>query len=347
MRKSFIIDSNAVQNAKTKDKKMITLNDYLYSGDTVFRILKKYSEDLKRAAEENQSEVNLLHYYFLMQIMELLEHNDFLTAQSQKIREFYQYMAKQYPYLSFTFKGRIKSLIRAEAKFNGYIVAYVYDYYLKNHAYPPVDELKERLTRFRDLIAYRIVISMPKCHVRDEREREQEEIRHLYEIANRLKVFLEERGFIAEPAGGVKLSDSPLLNEDVRPYYRDYIVNEESDGYRSLHITFFDNSAHCYVEMQLRTKTMDDIAEIGPANHLGYEKKQERERARRDVIPVGECIYFDEAYERGMKLQQLELSKLDVNMFAAIDNSLINDGCGLYRGRLILPYEHLSRFQND
>lgn len=48
-----------------------------------------------------------------------------------------------------------------------------------------------------------------------------------------------------------------------------------------------------------------------------------------------------------MKLQQLELSKLDVNMFAAVNNSLINDGCGLYRGRQILPYEHLSRFQND
>lgn len=48
-----------------------------------------------------------------------------------------------------------------------------------------------------------------------------------------------------------------------------------------------------------------------------------------------------------MQLQQLELKDLDVNMFAAINNSLINDGCGLYRGRLILPYEHLSRFQND
>ena len=46
--------------------------------------------------------------------MELLEHNDFLTSQSQKIREFYKYMAQEYPYLSFTFKGRIKSLIRAE-----------------------------------------------------------------------------------------------------------------------------------------------------------------------------------------------------------------------------------------
>ena len=92
---------------------------------------------------------------------------------------------------------------------------------------------------------------------------------------------------------------------------------------------------------------MDDIGEIGPANHLGYEKKQEKERARRNAIPRGECIYFDEAYERGMKLLGLDLAKLDVNMFAAMNNSLINDGCGLFRGRLILPYEHLSRFQND
>ena len=30
-----------------------------------------------------------------MQIMDLLEHNDFLTAQSQNIREFYKYMAKE------------------------------------------------------------------------------------------------------------------------------------------------------------------------------------------------------------------------------------------------------------
>lgn len=56
---------------------------------------------------------------------------------------------------------------------------------------------------------------------------------------------------------------------------------------------------------------------------------------------------FYEAYERGMRLLQLNLAELDVNMFSAVNNSLINDGCGLYRGRQILPYEHLSRFQND
>ncbi len=326
---------------------MITLNDYLYSGDTVLKILKKYMEDLRKSAIENHNEVDMVHCNFLLQVMEILEHNDFLTTQSQKIREFYKYMAQEYPFLSFTFKGRIKSLIRAEAKFNGYVVEYIYDYYSEHGKYPSVSELKERLNCFRDLIAYRIVISMPRCHVKDKEERNKEELRYLYRIANELPQFLEARGFTAEPTGGVKISSLPLLDKEVRPYYRDYIDGRKENEYRSLHITFFDNSARCYMEMQLRTKEMDDTAEIGAANHMFYEKTQESSRGRNDAIPKGECKYFDEAYERCRKLQELDLSKVDVNMFAAVNNSLMNDGCGFIRGRLILPYEHLSRFQND
>ena len=302
---------------------------------------------MRKEAKETRNEVDMMHCNFLVQILELLEHNEFLTAQSQKIRDFYMYMAKEYPYLAFTFKGRIKSLIRAEEKFNGYIVEYIYDYYMKNRKFPPVSDLKNKLSCFRDIIAYRIVISMPKCHLKHGEDKDEQEIKILYKIANILLGFLEERGFTAEPARGVAVSHSKLLNDDVRPYYRDYISDDKSSEYQSIQITFFDNIARCFMEVQLRTKTMDDNAEIGPANHLGYEKKQEHERARRDMIPKGECIYFDEAYERGMKLLGLDLAKLDVNMFAAMNNSLINDGCGLFRGRLILPYEHLSRFQND
>ena len=326
---------------------MITLNDYLYSGDTILRILHNYIHDLRAEAKKTHNEVDMIHCNFLILIRELLEHNDFLTAQSQQIREFYKYMSREYPFLAFTFKGRIKSLIRAEEKFNGYVVEYIYDYYTEHGEYPPLADLKNRLSCFRDFIAYRIVISMPRCHLQSEDDRGSEELKYLYQIANVLPGFLEERGFTAESAHGIKKSASPLLNENVKPYYRDYIYGADSDEYQSLHITFYDNCSRSYMEVQLRTKTMDDIAEIGAANHLGYEKKQESERGRRDAIPKGESIYFDEAYERGMKLLGLDLSKLDVNMFAAVDNSLINDGCGLYRGRLILPYEHLSRFQND
>lgn len=326
---------------------MIKLNDYLYSGDTVLRILHKYTKDLRESARQTRNPIDVVHCNFLLQITGLLEHNDFLTLQSQRIREVYQYIADQYPYLAFTFKGRIKSLIRAEEKFNGYIVEYIYDYYKKHGTYPPVPELKERLSCFRDLIAYRIVISIPRCHVEEEEDRDAKEIKCLYEIANQLPDFLEERGFSVIVSGMEEEKTSSMLKETVRPYYRDYIENMNAYGYQSLHITFFDNLARCYVEVQLRTKRMDDYAEIGPANHLGYEKRQENERTRRKEIPEGECIYFDEAYERGISLQQLELADLDVNMFSAVNNSLINDSCGLYRGRLILPCEHLSRFQND
>lgn len=326
---------------------MIKLNDYLYSGDTVLKILYKYIEDLRNSAKQTHNQIDLIHCNFLIQITDLLEHNDFLTYQSQRIREFYKFMANEYPYLAFTFKGRIKSLIRAEEKFNGYIVQYISDYYKEHGTYPSIPDLKNKLNCFRDLIAYRIVISMPKCHLNNVNDREAEEIKYLYEIANHLPAFLEERGFSAELSGIENNQVSDAFKESVRPYYRDYICSSSPYGYRSLHITFYDSSARCYIEVQLRTQEMDDYAEIGPANHLGYEKRQENERSRRDAVPLGECIYFDEAYERGVQLQQLELSKLDVNMFSAMDNSLINDGCGLYRGRLILPYEHLSRFQND
>lgn len=326
---------------------MISLNDYLYNGDTIFKILKLYSVDLKKSSIENNNPIDLVHCNFLIGLEELLEHNDFLTAQSQQLREFYKYMAEKYPFLAFTFKGRIKSLVRAEEKFNGKIVEFVYDYYKKNGNFPTATEIKSRLTRFRDMIAYRIVISMPRCHLEKKDDREKIELKYLYEIANVLPSFLEQRGFTPEVLNQDEKAHSPLMEKEVQPYYKDYILNTSPRGYKSLHVTFYDNTARSYIEVQLRTKEMDDYAEIGYGNHLGYEKSQEAERRRHDEIPNGKCVYFDEAYKRGILLQKLELNKVDVNMFSAVNNSLINDGCGFFRGRLILPYEHLSRFQND
>lgn len=324
---------------------MLSLNDYLYDGDTVVKILHRYSQDLKASAIETGNGVDLAHSNCLLMMIELLEHNDFLTGQSQQIREFYKYMADKYPFLAFTFKGRIKSLIRLEEKINGNIVEYIYDYYCANGEFPPESEIKNQISRIKDLIAYRIVISLPVCHLKPGDDREAQELDYLYAIANALPDFLEARGFEPELSGKADLSTR--IDEKVKRYYRDYIEKPNIFGYKSLHISLFDNASRSNIEVQLRTKQMDDVAEIGPANHLGYEERQEKERARRQAIPSGMNRFFDDAYERGMMLQQLDLSKVDVNMFGAINNSLVNDGCGLYRGRLILPYEHLSRFQND
>ena len=326
---------------------MIKLNDYLFSGDTVLKILLQYSADLKDEAIKNHNSIDMAHSNFLIQIIEILEHTEFLTSQSRRINEFYMYMANKYPFLAFTFKGRIKSLIRAEEKFNGYILEYIYDYYKAYGKYPNEAEIKNNLNFFRDLIAYRIVISLPQCHVSEQNKRVEQELKYLYEIANVIPDFLEERGFTAELSGLIDINGSKFLTENNLPYYRDYVQNPRSSGYRSLHITFYDNFARCYTELQLRTKDMDDLAEIGRANHIGYEKQQEENRAKRDIIPEGKCKIFDEAYERLIKLQELDLAAVNVNMFMAYNNQLINDGCGLFRGRQILPFEHLSRFQDD
>ena len=84
----------------SKVENMVLLNDYLYSGNTVLKILHNYSVDLKRAAIKSHNSVDLTHSNFLIQIIGLLENNDFLTSQSQRIKD-----------LNFPYQNYLKSLI--------------------------------------------------------------------------------------------------------------------------------------------------------------------------------------------------------------------------------------------
>lgn len=51
---------------------------------------------------------------------------------------------------------------------------------------------------------------------------------------------------------------------------RDWITNPKPNGYESLHITV-KNKHNSYLEVQIRTKRMDDIAENGHAAHWSYK----------------------------------------------------------------------------
>ena len=51
---------------------MISLNDYLYNGDTVVKILHCYSHDLKESAVKSGNGVDLAHSNCLIQMIELL-----------------------------------------------------------------------------------------------------------------------------------------------------------------------------------------------------------------------------------------------------------------------------------
>ena len=57
---------------------------------------------------------------------------------------------------------------------------------------------------------------------------------------------------------------------------RDWVTNPKPNGYESLHITV-KNKDGAYVEVQIRTRRMDDVAENGFASHWSYKgiKRQE------------------------------------------------------------------------
>ena len=225
--------------------------------------------------------------------MELLEHNDFPdSASPRKSVSSTKYMAMEYPYLSFTFKGRIKSLIRAEGKFNGYIVEYIYDYYKKHKSYPDIAELKEKLNCFRDLIAYRIVISIPRCHLKNHENREEEELKAPLSDCKCAATVLEERGFTAELTGGVLRSSSPLLDDAVKPYYRDYITSEKEDDYKSLHITFMITVRDVMWKCSFAQSRWTILQKSVPPIILIMRKSRKHPRARRDITIGGRMHLF-------------------------------------------------------
>ena len=48
------------------------LNDYLYAGNTVLKILHQYSEDLKNEALVSKNQIDIAHYNYLLQQIEML-----------------------------------------------------------------------------------------------------------------------------------------------------------------------------------------------------------------------------------------------------------------------------------
>jgi (p)ppGpp synthase/HD superfamily hydrolase len=58
--------------------------------------------------------------------------------------------------------------------------------------------------------------------------------------------------------------------EEVPGQYDDYIANPKKNGYQSIHLIFRDREGFT-IEVQIRTKAMDNTAEFGSASHAAYK----------------------------------------------------------------------------
>lgn len=89
---------------------------------------------------------------------------------------------------------------------------------------------------------------------------------------------------------------------------RDWITTPKASGYESLHTTVKMNDGK-WVEVQIRSQRMDDIAEKGQAAHWQYKDSERKMDAEewlnqvRDILENPEQINFDYSYRNSNKYQ--------------------------------------------
>ena len=330
---------------------MLDITQYFENGYVAPDIVKFFEKDLR---EQSRNMIDIEHSNLLLRYSIYLESNDFLDSVSDDMTQFRKQVVDKYSDITLTISGRIKSIIRVEQKFNGYIIEFCSNYYHKYKTFPSEEEMSKYLQRFRDLIAYRIIVSVPEQCLKG-RDKNKIEVDYVYKIANNLPSFFTKRGYSIEYASSVVgvstiRKRSKLLQEN-RRYFKDYIVQPKENGYQSLHIALIDNHSHfANIEIQLRTFDMDCFAELDEnVNHSAYESTQNDTRTK-SRLPFGICSYYDEAVQRYSRLYNYDLTRAKIDHFKAVrlpNNTVIfNDHAGVKFGRIIDPREYLALREN-
>ena len=88
------------------------------------------------------------------------------------------------------------------------------------------------------------------------------------------RVLVDEQPDCYAAVGAIHAAWTPVPGR-----FDDYIANEKSNGYKSLHTSVFDRGRP--IEIQIRTRAMDVVCEKGVASHWAYKTPAEAERSAR------------------------------------------------------------------
>ncbi len=336
---------------------MVTLNDYIHTGSTVPKILDVFTKDLRHEAILSGDDVELKMSSFFMDYNKLLLDSRSITNQSNKLIDFYKMIVENNPEYTYTFSGRLKSLYRSYLKYNRYIMNFIRDYHNEHKdmekSFPDADEINAYISnRYRDICGYKFVINVPMCLIdkgAPDRERlkakKEEEV--IYNIANQLPRFLEEHNFDVLQASSLsdvndeKIRSDIVLNEGVQKYYKNYLLNPNTRGYKALHIAAHDIEGGSNLEIQL-VSWKDDVNNQLVANHDIYEIEQKHKVRNLNSNECCECQFYANALSRTKRAYEIEFPEISIDMFTALSEEKISDSSGFLFPRIITPHEHLS-----
>jgi len=106
--------------------------------------------------------------------------------------------------------------------------------------------------------------------------------------------------------------------------FKDYITNPKENHYQSLHTTILTKPYNRKIEVQIRSKEMHKIAEVGDANHNDY--KQNKERLLENYFPEELDGILEPAYLIMVQFNgsELQLVAYEQEIKRIIRNSTLN-----------------------
>lgn len=193
---------------------------------------------------------------------------------------------------------------------------------------------KNPFSRIRDFFAFRIIL---------EDDGKGDLIGELYEITNLMIEFFNKNTFEVKHSYPLRQTgkldiDSHLiyipeksgLKEEYKNLVKDYVICPKKDGYQSIHFIVFDPYTERHFEVQVRTRSMDIIADT-LANHDFYKMK----RYGKQQQSVEEQIDFSRIHVKGFRYFKY------TNPVDGSEKEYISDRAGIIRSIPIkLEFEH-------
>ena len=160
---------------------------------------------------------------------------------------------------------------------------------------------KNPFDRMRDFFAFRVII---------EDAEGENLIDELYKVTNTLMDFfnyktsfvivrshpLVQTGELQIDKNLIQIPPTSKIKEIYKDYVKDYVFSPKIDGYQSIHFLVHDPYTERYIEIQLRTRSMDIIAET-LANHYKYKKS----KYGKQISEIGEKIQYEKIKVKGFR----------------------------------------------
>lgn len=324
-----------------------SLDRYLYDGLNLSQILTSYISDLKVYGKKTSNIIELEHASFLEQYQGIIEDDSFVFEVEKDMESFLKLISNES--FSYVLYGRIKSLLRLEEKFNGYIQEAVSLYVSKSDKYKSEHDIqsfvKKYLQRFRDSVAFRIIISSKS-------KDSKSEIAQLSWIANKVCDFFSSStlNFVDGQVGRYKIlpasrlvdstssKKTSIISKENRLYFKDYVDHPKKNGYSALHVSMVYEKYNRPIELQLLTFSMLSKNEHEISTHQVYEKEQKK--SRMETVNINETL-FEESHERIIRQESLDYKNLNVSMLYAKSNDKkdVEDFSGLVNDLKLTPFK--------